>query len=233
MNITRLPFNVEMLNALRDGRKGQTRRPLKLKKGWTLKSLEITDSPHPHAKRQRRGCLAQQVTKQFPMIQEQLITAPCLPGDLVYVSEPYAMLHRGTFEPIPYHDSDVREVRYKADERPDVANACASVRGFPWNQANYMPRELSRLTLKIKHVWVEYLTDISPSDAIAEGVSKHSLDPVADFRQMWGEIYGEDNWRANPPVWRIEFEVIHQNINRYIETICAQKKIDYNQLTYV
>lgn len=215
MNVTRLPFNVEMLNALRDGRKGQTRRPVKIKPHWTLTSLELASSNHPNAKKQRPGVIVQHHGRH-PMMQNHLVSAPCLPGEWVYVLEPYATLHRGTCEPIPYHDRAVREVRYQADERPEIAEACAHIRGYKWMRAEIMPRELSRFTLKTTGLRVEYLNDITASDAIAEGMDPNSPDPVADFRETWARIYGPRHWQLNPPVWVIDFEVLQGNIDQYL-----------------
>lgn len=218
MNVTRLPFNVEMLNALRDGSKGQTRRLVKIKPHWTLTSLEITNSNHPNAKNQRPGVIARR-SDRHPILQNHLIPAPCLPGDLVYVLEPYATLHRGTLEPIHYGERSVREVRYQADERPEIAEACASVRGYKWMRANIMPRELSRFTLKITGLRVEHLNDITANDAIAEGMKPNSRNPVADFYEAWARIYGPRHWQLNPPVWVIDFEVLTGNIDDHLKNI--------------
>ncbi|HGM5243509.1 TPA: hypothetical protein ACKPZK_002452 [Serratia marcescens] len=80
-----------------------------------------------------------------------------------------------------------------------------------WRPSIHMPRWASRITLEITAVRVERLNDISEEDAKAEGVKagvcpghEHMMHQVA-FRELWQSIYGEESWRANPWVWVIEF----------------------------
>ncbi|MGP2601647.1 hypothetical protein [Serratia ureilytica] len=78
-----------------------------------------------------------------------------------------------------------------------------------WRPSIHMPRWASRITLEITAVRVERLNDISEEDAKAEGAptelciigEKHYMG----FRTLWKSIYGEESWRANPWVWVIEF----------------------------
>lgn len=85
-----------------------------------------------------------------------------------------------------------------------------------WEPSIHMPRAFSRITLEIVNVRVERLQNITPADAIAEGiapVSYHDLDcesrnPVHDFRSLWESINGDGSWLANPWVWVIEFKRI-------------------------
>lgn len=88
-----------------------------------------------------------------------------------------------------------------------------------WVPSIHMPRWASRILLEITAVCVERLNDISQSDAIAEGgpPSHPSIDAVSRdygfpdfsrswFAQTWQHIYGEESWSANPWVWVIEFK---------------------------
>ena len=69
----------------------------------------------------------------------------------------------------------------------------------------HMPRWACRTTLKVKRVWVERVQDISDEDAIAEGVPKCDT-PQKQFKILWNSIYG--TWDENPWVWACEFKVI-------------------------
>lgn len=86
----------------------------------------------------------------------------------------------------------------------------------PWRSPIHMPRWASRITLEITGVRVERLNEISDSDCEAEGV-RPSLDGNAKdwrpdetgwqrtYRQLWERISGAGSWDLNPWVWVIEF----------------------------
>lgn len=85
----------------------------------------------------------------------------------------------------------------------------------------FMPRWASRITLEITNVRVERLQDISEADAIAEGMQAvttaralhgESLPPPAftQYADLWESINGPGSWDANPWVWVIEFKRVAQ-----------------------
>jgi len=89
-----------------------------------------------------------------------------------------------------------------------------------WEPSGYMPRNRSRIQLRITNVRVERVQDISYDDACAEGVShpfygrgtaggKFMVVQVM-FPELWDSINAErgDSWQSNPWVWVIEFEVM-------------------------
>lgn len=99
-----------------------------------------------------------------------------------------------------------------------------------WTSSIHMPRWASRITLEITGVRVERLQDISESDAVAEGIEPLPLEPdmpqfyheyfpigiknglrcnmsaASSFSGLWEAIYGKESWQANPWVWVIEFK---------------------------
>lgn len=77
----------------------------------------------------------------------------------------------------------------------------------------FMPRWASRITLEITGVKVERLQDISEEDAKAEGCDGRSFHghghPCAkQFRSLWDSINGDGAWDTNPWVWAIAFKQI-------------------------
>ena len=96
-----------------------------------------------------------------------------------------------------------------------------------WIPSIHMPRWASRIDLEITAVRVERLQDVSGEDCSAEGVRPSDPDgsevpgvtlsrPVAAcatgmrsrFRHLWNRIHGPDAWDQNPWVWVIEFEKV-------------------------
>lgn len=91
-----------------------------------------------------------------------------------------------------------------------------------WKPSIHMPRAACRILLEVTSVRVEHLNSISQEDAQAEGMELTGWRPTYsdpdsggevwtpydNFAQLWESIYGEGSWQANPWVWVIEFKVV-------------------------
>lgn len=116
-----------------------------------------------------------------------------------------------------------RNYQYTADSPAiPLANNRRGVTPGWWERpAIFMPHAASRITLAVTCVRVERLQEISEADARAEGA--HSVDPVTGhecildtgmgsyllhYRDIWEQIYGAGSWDANPWVWVISFQRI-------------------------
>ncbi|MDR8492024.1 morphogenetic protein [Serratia nevei] len=188
-------FNSEMVRAILDGRKTQTRR--------TIANVG-SDNCIP----------LQKPTKTKDGIYTHVMDAPghgLCPfgqvGDRLWVRETWARYNI---------DQDAHDMAYRATTPDDWPKEGR------WRPSIHMPRWASRITLEITAVRVERLNDISEEDAKAEGVkpagdmlpdySDTFLTPKGDFatakvafQRLWQSIYGVDSWNANPWVWVIEF----------------------------
>ncbi|MEL1716861.1 morphogenetic protein [Klebsiella pneumoniae] len=191
-------FNAEMVRAILDGRKTQTRRPVK---------FPVHDK--------NLGCeLAGNELAGELSAGNYLNSAFGRPGDCIWVRETWSSDFAN------YYPND--RVWYAADNnrRLDI-EVVDGVRGiyspesdvhvpFRWRPSIHMPRWASRILLEITDVRVERLKSISDGDAIREGCSTADMksgDCVADvFARLWASIYGSDSWNANPWVWVIEFK---------------------------
>jgi hypothetical protein len=186
-------FQGEMVRAIRNGRKTQTRRAIK-----PVPTFNGGGACHD------AGALQQDYVEPHWVFPK---TCPYgAPGDLLWVRE--------TWAPLP--GSVVLNVAFY---RADTKAAPDDVR---WRPSIHMPRWASRITLRITDVRVERLQDISEEDAEAEGLTKeiapnghvtwHVPDllgaqtPCRAFRLLWEDINGAGAWDANPWVWVIEFE---------------------------
>ncbi|MCS6241525.1 ASCH domain-containing protein [Shewanella baltica] len=185
-------FNTEMVQAIVDGRKTQTRR-------------QMNPQPKPDTETSQGGywfpCAAFQSMVhvedfQHPFSRGMASDACpiCSVGDQLYVRETFA-------------DCGSR-LTYKADKN-DGAH-CVVKR---WTPSIHMPRSCARILLEVTAVRVERLDDISEQDAKAEGFDYPAvpgmgwkLNAKHNFLFAWDKIYG--NRSSNPFVWVIEFKVI-------------------------
>ena len=185
-------FNGEMVRAILDGRKTQTRRPVK---------FPVHDK--------NLGCeLAGNELAGELSAGNYLNSAFGKPGDRIWVREAFRVHSRAT---------DVATLVYKASERNSwteqtrrVPVAVCNKPATPekWTPSLHMPRWASRILLEITDVRVERLRSMSQDDARAEGVIAASgpMEAGLAFRELWDSIYGEESWKANPWVWVIEFK---------------------------
>ncbi|EDT5022295.1 hypothetical protein AHN18_004058 [Salmonella enterica subsp. enterica] len=201
-------FNAEMVNAILSGRKTQTRRPIKWKQTRFTEIAERDDgSLWPWAEDCERGG-----DIWFACPYGEI-------GDRIWVRETWQVIHdhidesshveSRTYAPSIPKEKDrywhtVYAEHFGDESRED--------RGFPWRPAIHMPRWASRITLEITDVRVERLRGLSEEDAKSEGIIPSAGGVLPgweyriNFRDLWMDIYGTDNWEANPWVWVIEFK---------------------------
>lgn len=199
-------FSGEMVRAILDGRKTQTRRLVKPQPTITFKDNDIAiwDDPKTISTRTWNG--SEGFNDFCPYGQV---------GDRLWVRETWACLKPNSNE--TGNINSIHTIAYKAtDKYPD---------GIKWKPSIHMPRTASRITLEITGVRVERLQDISEEDAIAEGIEPsfmwtgvqryksytsktHDLTPILSFMSLWKSINGNDSWELNPYVWVIEFKQI-------------------------
>lgn len=196
-------FNAEMVRAILDGRKTQTRRVLgtyqdavKFCPEWDVngKQIFIVLGEKDH-------------TGMNPVIT----AIPCpfgQPGDRIWVRETFRVHSRATDVATLVYRASVRNSWTEQTHRVPVAVCNKPATPEKWTPSIHMPRWASRITLEITDVRVERLNSITESDAEAEGVTDTGFgDLLVDgFRYLWKSIYGDDSWQANPWVWVIEFK---------------------------
>lgn len=213
-------FNGEMVRAILDGRKTQTRRVMKVQPkpsksrpgDFWFSSKKLESMVH----------VSDLAPGNSPIADYHLfIQEHCCPfgavGDRIWVREAWQAIYDSvdefghveerTYAPsIPKENDNYWHIVYAEY----FGNESREDRGFPWRPAIHMPRWASRILLEITDVRVERLKSISDGDAIREGCSTADMksgDCVADvFARLWASIYGSDSWNANPWVWVIEFK---------------------------
>lgn len=212
-------FNGEMVRAILDGRKTQTRRPIKWKQTRFTEIGEREDGTKwPWSEDAEHAC-------DF--------WHPCpfgAVGDRIWVRETTRCeWQRGDFKDAAF----VTGVTYKADGERQSFSSAEQHKTFPrrshaangdraWHPSIHMPRWASRILLEITDVRVERLNAISEEDARAEGIidggclncgepepcgcANPEPDATDAFAYLWQSIYGQESWNANPWVWVIEFK---------------------------
>lgn len=93
-----------------------------------------------------------------------------------------------------------------------------------WKPSIHMPRVASRIILELTDIWVERVQDLTPENALREGVARKIEDgkevyrhylkdkwgpsPVHSFETLWVKINGRESWDKNPWVWRLSFKLL-------------------------
>ena len=224
-------FNGDMVRAILDGRKTQTRR--------IMKNQPAGDSPetpalirnvgdgyqwHGHYGESSifncpfgRPCERLWVRESYRMPESLDRYSPRQVGVLALESG-----YRKPWAPIQLEADGVRTGKWIGVDTPPIVTEPGKLR-----PSIHMPRWASRITLEITGVRVERLNDISEADARAEGVidggcltcgepepcgcANPQPDATDAFAGLWESVYGDESWQANPWVWVIEFKRVEGN----------------------
>ncbi|PHS64373.1 MAG: hypothetical protein COB09_08340 [Thalassobium sp.] len=214
MKVKPMIFNTDMVRALLDGRKVQTRRPFKLQPFYSTSFFPSWVFP-----RNKSDVKAGDSGLFYPNAKSNVLALSGYSvGDLIYVRETFRLLDSNDQCDCEYpcnHPQQGYPV-YFADDQNNERK---------WKPSIHMPRWASRLTLKVTGVRVERVQDISNADCIVEGFTgghgsipgyMYSATPKEHFCDTWQTIYGE-SWERNDWVWVIDFEVIRQNVDTYLK----------------
>ncbi|EAC0780278.1 hypothetical protein DUQ83_22620 [Salmonella enterica subsp. enterica] len=203
-------FNSEMVRAILDGRKTQTRRPVKPQPELTERSGFSWNGVVFGSGSDDRGTNRNFAHVKCPFGK---------PGDRIWVRETFRVHSRASDVATLVYRASVRNSWTEQTHRVPVAVCNKPATPEKWTPSIHMPRWASRLLLEITDVRVERVQDISQIDAIAEGgppdhpsFSKISREmgfsdwPRSWFAQTWWGIYGREAWNTNPWVWVIEYK---------------------------
>ncbi|MDA3943684.1 MAG: hypothetical protein PF694_09120 [Bacteroidetes bacterium] len=198
-------FSTDMVKAILEGRKTQTRR---------INSLEgVNENPVNWLVKVING-----FAFFYNSNTDKNLDIKCpygQTGDLLWVREKFETETDGT-------------VKFFAGNN-EVEHNTAYRQLTKWRPSIHMPKAAARIWLQITNVCIERLQDISDKDAIAEGIEKHPNDktnvhyrnyhhedflmitPKFSFKTLWEKTTGFDSWDANPWVWVITYKVLSTN----------------------
>lgn len=199
-------FNTEMVRAILDGMKTQTRRICKI-------TSDSDPEPYNHSfcadvefpATNYKGPCANFVDKSGHFIgaAKQHIQV----GDVLWVRETWQRLS----------DFGEQLYVYRADYKDDEPLRLDGLY-TTWRPSIHMPREAARIFLKVKDVRAEQLQSITMDEIRAEGLTSaavHAWDEEIAFKEwglLWNSTIKPDDlprygWDANPWVWVYEFEL--------------------------
>ncbi|EGR2446754.1 TPA: hypothetical protein ACMDTO_000146 [Vibrio cholerae] len=222
MKVVPMIFNTDMVKALMAGDKRVTRRP--------AKNLSFSERVGFTVGKWAYGIGWNLRETMNNCIRSKSAKCPAQIGDLIYVRETFRLFN---------HSDECGCSDYCAcppSGTPVYFATCGDDSESKWKPSIHMPRTASRLTLKVTDVRIEKLQDITEEQCWKEGIEHidgqfdiHQLSEMAKtfdgtfedakalFACLWDSIY--QNWNQNPYVWVIEFEVIHQNVDKYLESV--------------
>lgn len=195
-------FSGEMVRAILDGRKTQTRRIV------NPPIMNVWGQGVPNCQPSHYCVYARIASYGEP---DTWIKCPYgKPGDLLWVRETWKYKDFGLNWVKVKYRADSEIIKYSFDKRQPFKGKNT----WNWQPSIFMPRWASRITLKITGVRVERLQDISEQDAIAEGCKPWKGVPGDGertarqaFVQLWNSINAKRgySWGSNPWVWVVEF----------------------------
>jgi hypothetical protein len=191
-------FTGDMVNAILDGRKTQTRRIIKPQPIIDEESGHVFSGDHKH--------MFKKCFLHAPWQNRFSLLCPYgRPGDIMYVRETWFL--------------NGEEYIYLADGtccQQFEQCECEEVGKPKWRPSIHMPKTAARIWLQTTDIRAERVQDISEEDARSEGVKP--MDPLHPqhfrgphhfaFGRLWRDIYGDDSWNRNDWVWVITSRVL-------------------------
>lgn len=211
-------FNTEMVRAILNERKTQTRRPIKSPTG---KFIAVGDKPNNRF-----------VEYVYETISKKA-KPPYQPGDILYVRETWRIgAWNEHIQAIAvdyfadncirrewiYIEDEERFEKYWIQSTEDAEKAGIQVgedemyhwepgeAPTRWRPSIHMPKEVARIFLKVADVWIERVQDITYENAIAEGIKETDIYndmlehcsavglgtggiPEQAFAELWDNLY--------------------------------------------
>ena len=184
-------FNTEMVRAILDGRKTQTRRVVSGENNQILlKNLFNNYDDY-----------------SYDSFMESEVKYKI--GDILYVRETWAYVCCCCQTPWCCDN----KIYYKADGEEQEFERCTT----SWKPSIHMPKQYARIFLKIKNVRVERLQDITRLDVWNEGIripcvgASLPMELYDKWKELWNSTSKDGyKWEDNPYVFVYEFERVEK-----------------------
>lgn len=199
-------FNAEMVRALLDGRKTQTRRICKL--DTANFDYDLKDKDY--------GPFLQNEYGDSINVKK---LSPYQPGDILYVRETWKCVKYDSTDGylsygVEFKDGTRKYFEFDDNERFHQFGKFAFKDG--WQPSMFMPKEAARIWLTVTDVRVERLKEITAQDAKAEGMFEpyiasetgYETEMRGQFRDLWDSLNAKHGygWDSDPWVFVYTFE---------------------------
>lgn len=218
-------FNTEMVLAILDGRKKNTRRVIKFPRNRFTGEIP----KHDDIKIYSPLVFSEKISFHVEPFYCFDTKVPYERGDFLYIRETWRISNLDYDDKLAYivykaseneKDEGCRTVKLPDDKFEKLYDSMAE-NSPQWHPSIHMPKEAARIFLRVTDVWVERLKDMALDDFLAEGVvlrPEAFNDPENAYMQakrlfsnLWDstipkaqrDIY---NWDANPWVWVYKLE---------------------------
>ena len=208
-------FSTDMVQAILNGTKTETRRIVKFKEAYTYTV---------------NGKFKEPTIQKLDNSQKSKVDV----GDIIWVRETFSnelwTVDVNFYEEIKtiYKASDYKKILHDMN--------CDHTNFIKWKPSLFMPKDACRLFLKCTSLRVQRLQDIDEQSSINEGIENLSADeynvnlfrnylrsdneinykdftttnPIASYQTLWQKINGKDSWDLNPYVFVYKFERIER-----------------------
>ena len=229
-------FKAEMVKAILDGSKTQTRRIIKTFDFMGDDCIHVRD--HNNKKIAPLSC---QTMKEQTDVANNFCPHGKA-GEKLWVRENFKVInfYEGFDDggdhfavataTIEYQDGTTKDVELSCNvplpDGREIDEIVQAERAFKKKivPSIHMPRWASRIELEIIDIRAERLNDIADKDAIAEGIyceltdgrfncvgDKYVMPYKPKFVGLWESINGKGSWSENPWVWIVEFKKVKDN----------------------
>lgn len=212
-------FNTEMVKAIFDGRKTQTRRVVGSRFRITG-FLPFNDEEKQNG--YRFSILDEKTNSKYDTASLEFFTAygfsKYKAGDILWVRETFQTCECGFCEVCNVLDGIVYKADYNSKGEHSDLYSCLEDEVY-WKPSIHMPKKYARIFLKVTNVRVERLQDIKYSDIEKEGIKykdfliREGVGINTQLQRNWINLWNSTakngyKWEDNPYVFVYEFERI-------------------------
>ena len=215
-------FNTEMVKAILNGRKTQTRRVIKPQPDYSVLKKGVTLEPHkcPELGPVHLGC------REWGLysLPYEPRNVPCFAyncpygkiGDRLWVRETFCLGEIVGADTSDGYPEDIYVSQCPEENSTISKEYCLrhdiGIEDVIWKPSIFRFRKDSRITLEITDIRVERVQDIRIDNILKEGAPEkynNLMTPNIDwFIELWDSINAKRGygWEVNPFVWVIEFK---------------------------